>query len=118
MHTPSLPIPGIDFRQGRPADAICVGVLATQVFLDTYATSGIDPKLAREVLDGYAPAAFETRLSHGAQVFLLAERAGSLILVRVKNSINNPWPGGDAADALLVELEVVKTVDEMIFNGI
>ena len=38
----------------RPAtadDALCLGVLAMQVFLDTYATDGIRPPIAREALD-------------------------------------------------------------------
>ena len=38
----------------RPAtadDALCLGVLAMQVFLDTYATEGIRPPIAREALD-------------------------------------------------------------------
>ncbi len=35
-------------RTGVPDDALCIGVLATQVFLDTYATSGIRPDLAYE----------------------------------------------------------------------
>ncbi len=41
----------------RPAtadDALCLGVLGTQVFLDTYATQGIRPTLAREVLAGFS----------------------------------------------------------------
>jgi hypothetical protein len=36
----------------RPAalpDALCLSTLATQVFLDTYATQGIRPAIAREV---------------------------------------------------------------------
>ena len=48
----------IVFRRGREGDALCVSVLATQVFLDTYAEGGIRPDLAREVLTGYSQEAF------------------------------------------------------------
>ena len=40
----------IVIRRGRENDALCVSVLATQVFLETYAGGGIRPDLAREVL--------------------------------------------------------------------
>ncbi|MFP3942241.1 MAG: N-acetyltransferase family protein [Thermoanaerobaculia bacterium] len=54
-------------------------MLATHVFLDTYATDGIRPDLAREVLAGYSPQAFAERLADPATAFLLAERAGHLV---------------------------------------
>jgi len=41
-------------RPARPDDALCLGVLATQVFLDTYATGGIRPAIAREVLGAFS----------------------------------------------------------------
>ena len=41
-------------RTGTPDDALLVGVLGTQVSLDTYATKGIRPLLAREVLSKQA----------------------------------------------------------------
>ncbi|MEQ1519019.1 MAG: GNAT family N-acetyltransferase [Usitatibacteraceae bacterium] len=50
------------YRQGAPSDALCLGILATQVFLDTYATNGIDADLAREALSVYSPGALEQRL--------------------------------------------------------
>ncbi len=71
--------PRPEFRAGAPADALVVGVLATQVFLDTYATEGIRPALAREVLAWCSPAAFAARLSHEAQTFILAERLDHLV---------------------------------------
>ncbi|MEO8132440.1 MAG: hypothetical protein ABI831_00440 [Betaproteobacteria bacterium] len=45
------PEPGIAFRLATDTDALCIGVPATQVFLDTYATDGIRPSLALEVLE-------------------------------------------------------------------
>lgn len=44
----------IVIRPARPDDALCLGVLATQVFLDTYATGGIRPAIAREVLGAFS----------------------------------------------------------------
>jgi len=50
------------YRPATPGDALCLSVLATQVFLDTYATSGINTDLAREASRVYSLAAFERRL--------------------------------------------------------
>ena len=46
----TTPPDAIIFRPATPADALCLGVLSTQVFLDTYATQGVSPSLAREAL--------------------------------------------------------------------
>jgi GNAT superfamily N-acetyltransferase len=54
--------PAFSCRRGVPGDARVLGVLATQVFLDTYATKGVDADLAAEATKLYAPAAFEARL--------------------------------------------------------
>jgi GNAT superfamily N-acetyltransferase len=70
---------GIEFRVATPADALCVGVLAMQVFLDTYAREGVRPDLAREALASYSPAVFDARIRDAANHFLLAERAGHLV---------------------------------------
>ena len=66
----------------RPAtadDALCLGVLAMQVFLDTYATDGIRPAIAREALDGYAPAVYQRLLQAPAIFILVAEQHGHLL---------------------------------------
>jgi len=39
----------INYRTAVQQDALCLSVLATQVFLDTYAIQGIRPAIAREV---------------------------------------------------------------------
>lgn len=70
---------GVDFRVAEPADSLCIGVLATQVFLDTYAADGVRPDLAREVLANYSPSVFEARIRDSSNHFLLAERAGHLV---------------------------------------
>lgn len=79
----------LHFRQATPADALCVGVLAMQVYLDTYATQGIRPDLARDVLAGYGPEAYARRLASSDVCCVLAERAGHLIgLAELK--LNSP----------------------------
>jgi len=71
--------PGIALRFAGPSDALCIGVLATQVFLDTYATDGIRPSLAREVQQHLSADAIARLLADPATVFIVAERTGHLI---------------------------------------
>ena len=71
--------PPILLRPARPDDALCLSVLAMQVFLDTYATEGIRPSLAREVLSSYSAAAFSTALGDGRVRLWVAERLGHLV---------------------------------------
>jgi ribosomal protein S18 acetylase RimI-like enzyme len=71
--------PEVEFRRGTPDDALCLGVLAMQVFLDTYANEGIRPALAREALSGYMPEAFAPRLEQPATFFVLAEQSAHLV---------------------------------------
>jgi GNAT superfamily N-acetyltransferase len=49
------------------------------VVLDTYATTGLRPDLAREALSNYNPTVFEARIRDSSNHFLLAERAGHLV---------------------------------------
>jgi hypothetical protein len=70
---------GCSYRTATSSDALCLGVLATQVFLDTYATEGIRADLAREVLNNYSPEVFAARLADRSHALLLAERAGHLV---------------------------------------
>lgn len=69
----------VEFRVAEPADTLCVSVLATLVFLDTYASDGVRPDLAREALSNYSPEVFEARIRDSSNHFLLAERAGHLV---------------------------------------
>jgi diamine N-acetyltransferase len=95
----------VTFRAGEPPDALCVGVLAMQVFLDTYATQGIRPDLAREALAGYSPDAFAPRLADPAMSFVLAEAAGHLIgFAEVHHA--SACPADAHANAELVRLYV------------
>lgn len=60
-------------RPARDDDALCIGVLATQVFLDTYATDGVRPALAREVLSHFSTAATTELLAQPDTRFVVAE---------------------------------------------
>lgn len=66
-------------RPATATDALCLGVLATQVWLDTYASTGIRPAIAREVLASFSTAAMMTLLQRPAAQVLVAERAAHLI---------------------------------------
>lgn len=46
MADPAAPEPIV--RAAQPGDALCLSVLAMHVFLDTCATQGVRPALARE----------------------------------------------------------------------
>ena len=75
----------ITFRPAQPADALCLGVLSTQVFLDTYAPHGIRAALAHEVLAQHDVATYERALAHPATTILVAECAGHLVGFSVVN---------------------------------
>jgi GNAT superfamily N-acetyltransferase len=66
----------------RPAhadDALCLSVLAMQVFLDTYAAQGIRPQIAREVMASCSEASFHRTLSESGTRIDVAEVNGHLI---------------------------------------
>jgi GNAT superfamily N-acetyltransferase len=66
-------------RLAGTADAPCLSALATQVFLETYATSGIRLALAREAEAQFSRSAFIERLSEPRTRIALGERSGHLI---------------------------------------
>ena len=69
----------VTLRPAQAADALCLSVLAIQVFLDTYATEGIRPTVAREVLSTYATTAFDAALAARDTVIVVAERQAHLV---------------------------------------
>ncbi len=79
-------------RRGVPTDAICIGLLSMQVFLDTYATEGVRPGLAREALSEYSPAQFEQRLRDENRSFILAEAGEGLLGFAEVNTKPSPPP--------------------------
>jgi len=112
----------IAIRRGRENDALCVAVLATQLFLDTYATGGIRPDLAREVLTGYSQEAFARRLADPATTFLLAERVGEEKgaephLVAFAEVTVNPSPPVDVESPGRAAAELVRLYVQRPFQG-
>lgn len=75
----SAPLNDVEYRVGTVDDVASVSVAATHVFLDTYATGGLRPNLAREALSVYSPKAFFARLNDQAMTFVLAERGDHLL---------------------------------------
>jgi diamine N-acetyltransferase len=65
----------ISIRAATHADALCIGVLGTQVFLDTYAPDGITPSLAREVQHQMSTETITAALTMPAARTLVAEHA-------------------------------------------
>ena len=60
-------------RDATPEDALCIGVLGMQVFLDTYATEGIRSAIASEALQAFAPQAIMRLLALPGIAVLVAE---------------------------------------------
>ena len=89
------------YRIATPDDALCIGVLATQVFLDTYATSGIRAGIAREVTTLLSTSAIAALLAAADRRFIVAEIERHLIgfiQLRLRCGIDAP-----AADVAKVE---------------
>ena len=78
-HAPKPPVNDLVYREAVASDALCLGVLAMQVFLDTYATQGIRPAIAREALDRGSLDAFAALLADPATTIVVAESAGHLV---------------------------------------
>lgn len=66
-------------RVARASDALCLGVLATQVFLDTYATGGIRSAIADEVLRSFSTSSMREILARPGVSILVAESEGHLV---------------------------------------
>ncbi len=89
------------FRPAEPADALCLGVLSTQVFLDTYATQGIRPAVANEALALHSVAVYEALLADPAVTILAAECAGHLVgFSQVHNGVGHALVPEPAASEL------------------
>jgi diamine N-acetyltransferase len=89
------------YRRGVAGDELCVGVLAMQVFLDTYATQGIRPDLAREALSVYGQDAFAERLRDPDVHLIVAENEGHVVAF-IDLSLRSacPVPGIDGLEVL------------------
>src|SRR3954470_2893258 len=69
----------ITCRMAVQGDALCLSVLATQVFLDTYAIQGIRPAIAREARQYLSEEAFAALLADPRCGILVAELADHLV---------------------------------------
>ena len=75
-----MPLPAeFHIRLAVPADALCLGALATQVFFDTYATGGINAALAIEASEHHSAEVFASRLASQDVDILVAEVGGNMV---------------------------------------
>ena len=95
------PAPAV-LRAARPDDALCLSVLAMQVFLDTYATDGIRPQIAREVLSAYSEASFSAAIAAANSHIEVAEIKGHLVgFAQLTLNAGHPLaPAGTPAELL------------------
>lgn len=101
------------FRSAAPEDAVTIAALAVQVFLDTYATDGVGPDLARQAFAEYSAEAFATRLQEPSRRFFLAEQASGLIGFAEIQACPLPAPAGAVIGAELVRLYVQPRVQRL-----
>lgn len=91
----------ITIRAARADDALCLGMLSTQVFLHTYSRHGIRPALAREALASHSIACYEGLLVDPDKTILVAECAGHMVaLSLVDNAARLEGQPGVAAAKL------------------
>ena len=83
-----------------------ISALAIQVFLETYATDGVRPDLAREALREYATEAFDVRLREPHRRFVLAERGTGLVGFAEVTVNAQAAPDGGVTGAELVRLYI------------
>lgn len=96
----------IELRAGLTGDAPTIAALATQVFLDTYATVGVRPDLAHEAFHEYSVQAFAARLAEGRRKFVVAARGAALVGFVEVLCAGRASPGGAVVGAELVRLYI------------
>jgi len=90
--------PEVTLRPATIADAPCLGALATQVFLHTYAQEGIRPTLVREVRHNFAPEVIEALLRQPDTSVIVAEAAQHLLgFVQLRRGAIHPLVQADSA---------------------
>jgi len=67
------------FRPATRDDALCISVLAAQVFVDTYATLGIGEAIARHVTEELSASAMAASIANSDHRFIVAEVANRLV---------------------------------------
>lgn len=71
--------PPVTVRDAVAEDALCIGVLGMQVFLDTYATQGIRASIANEALQAFAPQTIAQLMAQPGLSLVVAESNGHLV---------------------------------------
>lgn len=69
----------LGFRLAVPEDAITLGTLGSQVWLDTYAVAGIRPVMAEEVRRSFSTGAMQAHLARSDTRIVVAELNGHLV---------------------------------------
>lgn len=83
--------PPITVRDAIAGDALCIGVLGMQVFLDTYATQGIRASIAHEALQAFAPQTLSQLMAQPDISLVVAESNGHLVgFAQIKLNASHP----------------------------
>jgi diamine N-acetyltransferase len=90
----------VSLRLADGADAPCLSALARQVFLETYATSGVNLPLAREAEAQFSVSTLLERLREPCGRTTLAERSGHLIafaevMLGARHALLPPGPSAE-----------------------
>lgn len=86
-------------RDARPEDAVTLAALAAHVWLDTYATAGVNAAIAGYVLAEYSPDKFRALLDReGASVLVFERDAHLLGYAVLRNGVSCPCPQQAAAE--------------------
>jgi diamine N-acetyltransferase len=67
-----MPPDGVVLREARPEDALALSVLSTAVWIDTYATAGVRPTIAREVSQQFDAERLRHAIDESAAHWLIA----------------------------------------------
>ena len=101
-------------RVGQSEDASRLAVLATQVWLHTYATDGITRDIEEYVLREFTPEKFSALLNDPASHVIVAEQRENLVgLAVVKFGV--PCPAGNNSAA---ELQTLYVQEHFVGHGI
>ena len=92
-------------RSGVLADAGSLAALGSQVWLHTYAKSGIRPTIARYVQEHFSPAAFRDQLERSDAFTLVAQVDGHLVGYAI-TELGKTCIAGSPASAQLGQLYV------------
>lgn len=97
--------PDIHIRLGQPSDTNVIAALATQVWLHTYATTGITTDIADYILAELNPRKYQGILNDPASQLFVAEHGNSLVGFAVVKVVI-PRPSGAESAAELQTLYV------------